>query len=268
MAGVDATGYKLQRSVFNYPLQCKITRGSMMKNISADLYVIFHSHLEVLPYIPSKARIIVVHTGTRFRKNAYRIVKECADFRNVIALPEFAQYLPHADYVVGCIDDRTIRPVLPVQNRFGHYPSNPDTKGTETIRRVAAMANVPIHIDTTRMNYQHHLARVAGVDVVVEMHKPTQDGGFPYGSFGMQALEAAAMGKVVITNNVSGEDLYARTYGDCALEIANSEYQLYDKLIKWKNGDTNGKGREVVAWYREKHSMAATGKRWAGIIRS
>jgi len=267
ITGVDADGYKMQQSVFNYPRQCKITKGSLMKNIRADVYVVFHSHLEVLNYLPHKSRVIVVHTGTRFRKNAERITKECAGFGNVIALPEFAQYLPDAEYVVGCIEDKAIRPAYPVQNRFGHFPSNPQTKGTDVIRRVAMDAGVPIHIDTTRINYQHHLARVASVDVLVEMLKPKQDGLFDYGSFGMQALEAAAMGKVVITNNVTGQDLYQRTYGDCELEIANDEQQLLHKLIKWKHGDTNAKGRAVAAWYQAKHSMAATGKRWAQIVR-
>lgn len=268
MAGVDATGYKMQQSVYNYPVQCSISRGSMMRNITADVYMVFHSHMEVLNYInTNRSPVVVVHTGTRFRKNADQITKECVGYRNVIALPEFATHLPDADYVVGCIDDRSIRQVPPVQNRFGHYPSNAEVKGTEVIRRVSIKAGVPIHIDTTRMNYLNHVKRVSSVDIIVEMLKPRQDGGYAYGSFGMQALEASAIGKVVITNNLTGQELYARTYGDCELEIANDEQQLYDKLIQWRNGDTINKGRAVAAWYHAKHGMAATGKRWAGIVR-
>jgi hypothetical protein len=270
-AGIDADGYKLQTSVYKYPEQCSITRARLMRNIYADVFIIFHSHMEMLPHIAvnaiNRSRIIVVHTGTRFRKNSYTISRDCKDFRNVIALPEFAQYLPHADYVVGCIDDRKIQQAPAHGNRFGHYPSNPVVKGTETIIRVASKAEVSIDIDGERIPYAKHLNRVASADIIVEMHKPIQDGGFTYGSFGMQALEAAAMGKVVITNNVTGQDLYQKTYGDCELEIANTESELLNKLTTWKHGDTIQKGASTLKWYNEKHSIVATGRRWKQILR-
>lgn len=266
-AGLDIDGYKLQRSVFGYTSQCKITRPGLIRNIRADIFIIFHSHMEVLPYIncSNNPRIVVVHTGTRFRKNADRLAFECSSYHNVIALPEFAEHLPNADYIVGCIDDTLIQQHPVSGNSFGHFPSNPIVKGTETIRRVAKMAKVNVFIDTNRLPNDEHLKRIASFDIIVEMHNPIQDG-YAYGSFGMQALEAAAMGRVVITNNVNGMELYQRTYGDCELEIANTEQELFRKLTHWKHADTNSKSERVVAWYREKHSMSATGRRWAEVL--
>jgi len=266
-AGLNIDGYKLQRSPFIYRNECRITRPGLIRNIRADVFIIFHSHIELLSYVDrsNNPRIIVVHTGTRFRQNSARIIDDTKDFEHVIALPEFATSLPNAHYIVGCIDDKLISPMPVFNNLFGHFPSNPVVKGTETIRRVSKMAKVDVFIDTNRLPNDEHLKRIAAFDIIVEMHNPIQDG-YAYGSFGMQALEAAAMGRVVITNNVNGMELYQRTYGNCELEIANTEQELFRKLTHWKHADTISKSERVVAWYREKHSMAATGRRWAEVL--
>lgn len=267
-AGINIEGYKLQRSPFRYRNELRLTKPGLIRNIRADVFIIFHSHIETLAYIDrsNNPRIIVVHTGTRFRQNYARILSETADFQHIIALPEFAELIPNAEYIVGCIDDKLISPMPVFNNLFGHFPSTPEVKGTETIKRIAREADISMIIDTNRLPNDEHLRRIMIVDIVVEMHNPIQ-GGRPYGSFGMQALEAAAMGRVVITNNMNGQDLYQRTYGDCELEIANTEDELLKKLLHWKYADTISKSKQVVAWYKDKHSMAATGRRWAKVLR-
>jgi hypothetical protein len=120
-AGIDAEGYKLQQSVYKYPEQCSITRSRLMRNIQADVYMIFHSHLECFDALQKNSgRFIFVHTGTRFRSNADAIKKRTQSHTNVIVLPEFAKHLPNAHYVVGCIDDRKIQQAPAHGNRLGH----------------------------------------------------------------------------------------------------------------------------------------------------
>ena len=103
------------------------------------------------------------------------------------------------------------------------------------------------------VDYQNHKQRYRECDVYVELFNHAIDGR-PYGSFGTTAAEAAAMGKVVVTQNLYA-DFYEREYGDCPLILARTEPSEMMKLQEAHR-----------QWAVNKHSFKATGERIKKIL--
>jgi hypothetical protein len=266
--GVDSECYKLQPHVYKYPNQAKVIRKSAIGSIRADVFLIFHSHIEVLPRLDlsNNPQVIHVHTATRFRQNHEAIAEKVKDCKNIIALPEFAGLCANQFYMVGAIEPNGIELNITGYNRFAHYPSNPKIKGSADIFKCIREVGVSIQTGEN-VPYQAHMKRMQTCDVYIEMLAATQ-GTEQYGSFGMTALEAASMGKVVITNNLHGQELYRSTYGDCELVIANTKDELIKSIKQYQHGSTSTKALATYNWWRDKHSLEPTGQRLLQIIRA
>ena len=99
-----------------------------------------------------------------------------------------------------------------------------------------------------------------GYFVYIELFKPILEGN-PYGSFGIQALEAAAMGKSVVTQNMN-EDVYFNEYGFCRLMLANNETDFKDiveLLDKSSPDEIKNLQEETRQWVVDNHSYKSTG---------
>ena len=102
------------------------------------------------------------------------------------------------------------------------------------------------------------------VDIYIErmsMEKKTKNGFKTTGVWGMTALEAASLGKVVVTNFL-GRDKYKSEYGKCYLQTANSEEEMENILInllsKQKNELMNLKIK-TRNWVESNHSFESVG---------
>jgi hypothetical protein len=97
-----------------------------------------------------------------------------------------------------------------------------------------------------------------------------ESGGMPFGEWGNTALEAAALGKIVVTNSLN-TDLYRAEYGDCALQIANTPEALKEtlqRLISLSDGELTQLKLQSREWVENKHSMMPTGERmWDKVYR-
>ena len=105
-------------------------------------------------------------------------------------------------------------------------------------------------------------------DIYIELHKPHLNDK-EYGCYGVTAFEAAAMGKVVVTNNIY-PNTYPNAYGcDPEFVIANNDQQLFEKLdmlIHEDNSDIllrQEQHREMIVM---KHSYKATGNKLKNIL--
>jgi len=147
---------------------------------------------------------------------------------------------------------------------IAHYPSNTEVKGTNHIINMLSdisSAKYYFICDTNEVDYRQQLDRLKTCDIYIEMFK-MELGQNIYGSFGITALEAAAMGKIVVTNNLHKE-LYQDVYGDCALQIVNTEKEFKDKINQLINLSTH-ELRELQHSTKQwvlKHSYSATGDR-------
>jgi hypothetical protein len=118
--------------------------------------------------------------------------------------------------------------------------------------------------------WTEHLKRVAYCDIIIET-VAMEAQGHPFGEWGNQAIEAAALGQIVITNTQSAE-LYKEEYGpDCALNIANNEDELQAQIMKFlsmSDDEILKEKQKTRAWAEKHHSMEATSKRlWDKIYR-
>lgn len=271
--GVDCTSYVIIPHPFNY-LHTSITASInlvMEEMRSADYVQIFHSDSEALNVFinsKSKAKLIVYHAGSRYRRDpkTYNHLFNGFVHRSVIALPEFAGLgSKNEQYIVGAIDTDRIyanpsHPQAPFT--FAHYPSNPDVKGTDDIERMMREVGIKLRSSVQIVDMAKQYERMRECDIYIELFAPL-NGGKPYGSFGITALEAASMGKIVVTQNLNS-DVYFNEYGECKLMNAINE-DVFKDIVLSLNGYTQKQitnfQDETREWVVKNHSYKATGER-------
>jgi|GEM_PF-1890000 len=245
-----------------------------------------------------KKWVIAQHGGRIYRQHNRKVNREfnqfvdatiiqCPDLWGLGAKNEHLIYYP--------VDTNRIKPVYEPQDDrliIGHFPSMPTWKGTsviyETILKIGKehprLAEKfayfgPTHEDLNNdpnkwmwlTIWSNHLKRIAMCDILIETVSKTAQDDLPYGEWGNQALEAAAMGKIVITNTLTA-DLYRKEYGPgCALHVANDATELEAQLIKILNmgGDEMMEHRyKSREWVEKYHSIEKTGERlWEKIYK-
>jgi len=165
----------------------------------------------------------------------------------------------------------------------GHFPSQPELKGTADIiemikdicREKAVADRLAWHggFDLEEYKrifaYYDNLAMISECDIFLDTCAEIAYGK-PYGEWGNTAFEAAAMGKIVITNSLNFHH-YEREYGDCELIIANTISELREKLLdvlSWPDEKIYRKKRASRMWVQSNHSFDATAHRlWKKVYR-
>lgn len=275
--GIEVDEMKLQKHVFNYNSESRVVGINEMKNTIAKhkIIQIFHSDSKLLP-LCSKKRVIVYHTGTRYRQNSKRLNSYFNPrvSNSILALGEFVGMgAKNESYVVGAIDTNALFPIK--RNRrivtVGHYPSSVYNKGTETINKIIESIKDKCEFkylhSTELVSYNKQIERMRAVDIYLELFSPTQ-GDKKYGSWGITAMEAAAMGKIVFTNHSTSE-VYKKTYG-CfpEMECHNDIERFTRKLQFIISNKTLIPHLQTLtrAWIVKHHSYKATGMKLKQIL--
>jgi glycosyltransferase involved in cell wall biosynthesis len=160
---------------------------------------------------------------------------------------------------------------------IGHFPRHPKVKGSHRIlETLDALLETDLGkkfeyvYSTDTVSWPDNLKRMAKCDVIMETCRPEQHGR-KFGEWGNTALEAAALGKIVITNSLS-IDAYIQEYGKPELLIANNKRELESKLLNvfdWPAEFLAQKKRKTRKWVEDNHSIEATGKRlWKKVYKS
>jgi hypothetical protein len=144
---------------------------------------------------------------------------------------------------------------------IGHYPSNPENKGTETIKRLLKPYHndFEIRIDTKIVEHSKNIQRISECDIYIEMFCLEQDGK-PFGCHGVTAFDAASLGCKVITNNIN-QSAYTDVYGDYPFMIANSESKFLSIIELLKKKSVN------FPSVFDNHNIKSTGKRILELIK-
>lgn len=249
--GMQCKGYKNVPHIFNYPNQLEVNQNPDLTPYNVIISV--HGDTRKI----DTAITIPYFTGTAYRQSPeyYNELFKDSPF-TLIALPEFQFTAHNHKYLVGAID---LKPHLTNGNVFGHYPSNKDVKGSYDIINIMQSLPVQFRFDLNRVDYNKHIERLKEIDVYIEMLAPMQ-GGKPYGSFGITTLEAAALGKQVITQSINDGGLYEATYGvKPSLHFVNNREQLIQKVLDFNELD-------ALKWVNTYHSYEATGNRLKGLL--
>jgi hypothetical protein len=274
--GVNCIDVKLRPHVFGYESQSRIVNEIELKNEihSADLVQIFHSDNSLLKYCTGK-RIVVYHTGTRYRQSPAKFNALFNPFVEIsfIALGEFAGLgAKNERYIVGAvaIPDIAIN-YLQGQLKYAHYPSNALVKNSDNILFVMSTKtnDCIFKYSATNVPYKEQLQRMSECNVYIEMNSLYQDGK-QYGSWGITALEATAMGKIVITNH-SSVAVYEKEYGvKPSLLLIEKAFDGLGGIVDYLNSlDSSELGKlaiESYEWVCKYHSYKATGEKLKQIL--
>ena len=149
--------------------------------------------------------------------------------------------------------------------RFEYIGVTPEQFATKESRQVAKDIRVTTRILTPTFQWEWlcHIDRLRSCDIYIEALK-TELNGRPFGEWGNAALEAASLGKIVITHSIN-KDVYQREYGDNPLRIANSQAELEAHLIELQSmtdKEIIEEKKRTRQWAEDKHSISATANRW------
>ena len=262
--GVDCIDLKKELHSCGYLSQSSVADDNRMIEAikKADVVQIFHSDLKVLQLFKRHnegAKLVVYHTGTAYRNEPNKMNEAFYDAINLTDQTEFIQFNDKIKYVATAIDTDYIVPIDKTR-AIGHYPSNAGVKGTEQIREMLRELDIPVHISTEYLNHDLSLDRMGQCEVYVELFQNKLNGR-DYGCYGVTAFEAAAMGCVVVTQNLF-PDVYVSAYGSCPFYLVNSKDDFTRVIKELSAPDTNINLLGMLArrWVVEKHSYKASGE--------
>jgi len=216
-------------------------------------------------------RVAVFHGGTRYRKGREAlnaIFNEFCDVALIQTADLFNSSARNPVWIIPPVDIHALRPKPAASNPGGglvyaHYPSNPKVKGTEAIMRTMRSLNVDFRCETNILPHDRHLRRIADCDVYVEQLALEQPGGYLMGIWSMSALEAAALGKVVIANDLWRRE-YEEVFGPCPILKANNHVELAEivkMLQEMPRSEIEDLKVTTRKWVVEKHSFVPVGTR-------
>lgn len=227
-----------------------------------------------------KKNIVVCHGGSIYRQNLKNCNRFFNSFVDVTVIPDadwIRQGAKNDIYICSSVDTNELKPDYKRRSDkiiIGHFPSGL-TKGTDKILRVIRKLEEDLDLrkrfkyvgfpEPSKkyvVPYKEQIKRVNDCDIIVEKCKLKQRDK-PTGSWGNTALEAAALGKIVVTQFVN-KHVYDKEYGDIALHIANSEEEVESRLrtlILMDNEKLLIEKRKTRNWVVKNHSTLVTGNR-------
>lgn len=156
---------------------------------------------------------------------------------------------------------------------IGHFPSS-NCKGSygilESFRKLKKNNpdRLEYHIDSNTVSWKENIERMKKCDIIIDAIAPVQ-GSKRYGEWGVTALEAAAMGKIVISH-FGGYDKYIEEFDrDCRLFVANTLAQMEFSICSIL-AMTQDILREIKMqtreWVERSHSYEAVGNRMRKLV--
>jgi hypothetical protein len=241
----------------------------------SDIIVFMHSHpgLLEMPYNFRAKKCAVFHGGSEYREKPEFI---CELFNPLVyvSLTQTGGLLnlgaKNEVWLLPPIDVEAIKPVFTEYDDkpiVAHFPRGPALKGSEMISRVVGRLRT-VHDFTYlyspyAVEWPENMRRISRCDIYVAACKPFIDGKKYGGGIEITDLEAAAMGKIVVTH-FTEKERYLAEYGSCPLLVANDEEQMERRLTECLV-DYKEQGMalrlETRKWVEENHSFTAVGKR-------
>ena len=277
--GMNASCYTLNSHPFSYEEQAQTVTIEQMRVLisQSDIINIVHSDIFLLHAFEKELKnkkLIVTHTGSIYRNapeahnlafnpHVYLTLTDHCEFIslgakniNYITFSVSANNVPHFGHEIK-------QPYI-----IGHYPSNAEVKGTrEIIKMLNECKPHELFYSAEIVTNADQLKRMDQCDIYIELFKPELNG-HPYGHYGVTAFEAAATGKVVITQNLN-EHVYREAYGDCALRICNTPDKFkatVNQLLSLPALRISEIQTETYLWVEQKHSFKANGERLKKLI--
>ena len=292
--GLDVLALKGEFHPFYYPEQIPIHPVLAKLPNNSLILEAFELHglaqrAKVLHFITStlihpgvnlqEKKIVMQHGGGAYRANHEMLNPNYNKVVNttIIQMPDLLGHgANNEQWVYYPVDTEFLKPDFKKHGKklkIGHFPSLPEHKGTAKIIKIMKSLEekygdrfeyVGVKDDkpSGRMMWRDSLNRVRDCDIIIEAMEMKAQGKI-YGEWGNAALEAAALGKIVITHSLA-QDLYKKEFGSCSLNIANDPETLKETLINilsLSDKEILSMKQQTRAWVEEKHSIPVTAKR-------
>jgi hypothetical protein len=273
-AGSICHDFKLHPHKFGYPSQSRLIKHHEVRQIvgNYDVVQIMHSCEASLRLVlqGKPKRIFVWHTGSLYRQGSDRLnaIFNPHVEKSFIALGEFAGLgAKNEIYSVGAIDTERLAPTkkgISTPLSIMHLPSKPEVKGTPAILEMMGQltGSFDFQYKLDSCPYQENLDLMQESDIYIELFAPEQLGR-PYGSWGITALEAAAMGKVVFTQHLTIE-VYKEAYGEYPKLVSCRDEKDFTETLQLLIDNTHNVAdwqKQTLNWVKKYHSYLATGQR-------
>jgi len=230
-----------------------------------------------------KKRLIVFHGGTLYRRRSDTLnmkFKRMGAKIILIQTLDLWKFAPKVGrvWMLPAVDTDALKPTFQPMKRVksvAHHPHHAVFKGSRTINRVMDRLIRDTEIcnlfnytyDDKTTTYKANIERINNCDIYIE--SLSQAEAVNAHDWSVTALEAAALGKIVVTN-VMNIKRYEREYGPCALQVANTEEQLYDVLKGLVTMKSNIEFQRMKSasrdWVEQLHSYKAIGERLKRVI--
>ena len=265
--GVDAKTFFLYPHKFNYAQRGILFSEASVKEVEDSDVVIFVHSEYVETGVSLEGKIVAVcHTGTKYRQGSREVNRR---FNPVVDVSfcggdVLGMGAKNEVWIQPPIDTEVIRPIYKTKFKkviVGHYPSG--QKGAkviiDVIEKIKAK-NLEFRYSNVTVPWKDNLKRMAECDVYIEEMNTSQKG-IPLYIFGMQALEAAALGKIVCTRFPMFND-YERVFGDCSLIPTNTPEILQstlENLLSMSDKNFVELQMKTRRWVEERHSLEVIG---------
>lgn len=273
----EVTGLKLVRHAFDYPVQLTLSTIEEMQSacLDADLVMFPQMDMEIFrqcyPYFEGK-KVGVCHGGSYFRQNkkfCNRILNHIAAFQWVLELDLIDAGTVNKIYTAISVDTDLIQPDYTDYGiTIRHSPSSDHRKGTDEILEILEQLKekypeITIDVCTERVIWEQNLDRVRASDIYID-ELMLKQGTELVGSWGMSSMEAAALGKIVVSNHLWDNE-YRKEYGvNPMIQAANSITEMYntlEKLILMTPDQRYDLKVQTREWVEQYHSFEKTGER-------
>jgi len=199
--GHEADAYAVASTNLGNPRRAEQIAMEEVSTISDryDVSIIMHSQAAFIPLVNDKP-YFVMHGGSKYRQQSGLINGLFKDARAAfIQTADLLGLGAHNEHLVYAAADPGIEYRKPTFKaaRFAHYPSS-RFKGTKEIIETFARCAVPLETNSGLHRFESNLNRMASALVYIEHVQPHQQGK-PYGHFGVTAIEAALLGRVVVS---------------------------------------------------------------------
>jgi hypothetical protein len=273
--GIKVEGMILKKHQFKYPQQLSIGDIKNMKNkcLKAKIVWFITGDLNLFKRLQSsiKGKIVITYPGSIYRRNRERYNKELNPFISKhIAVSTDMMETGAKNSVYNGMKAFDVDFLIPKYNNreipiIGHFPSDPNKKGTGVIVRVLEklVSKYKFYVDVgdSKVTYLANMRRMQNCDILIEQLFPKM-AGMDMGILGMQAFEASCLGNIVVSNLLRPK-YYKNRYGNMEIEIANTEEkleQVLSDILEMGVKERTEKQKQTRKWVVNKHSFEAMGK--------
>jgi len=273
--GVDACAVKVNDHDFDYPESATtIPEGDVQGAVDqADTVVLMHSDPALLTseINYSGKKLAVFHGGSQYRQEPEflnRLFNSVVDLSIVQTGDLLDLGAKNEHWVMPCVDVDKYEPDFTHKDKLiaGHFPRGPGIKGTYYIEKIMRLFPQISYLQSAyTVPWKENLERVKRCDIYIDAMQPVIDGR-TYGEWGVQALEAAALGKVILSHHLTKER-YEKAFSGCPIMEINNTGDLTSHLstiTTFHDVDRQfirKKKKETRKWVEENHSYEVTGER-------